>query len=87
MSEASSGSGSPQSSTGLSNTNKVMEESCGDVCVCILTEMKKKTLPKGHTSDFCGLTNFFLPKKILKNIFKEKLENWTSLGTKGRGPF
>lgn len=59
MSEASSGSGSPQSSTGLSNRKKVMEESCGDVCVCIPTE---KTLPKGHTIDFCGLTNLILPK-------------------------
>lgn len=42
---------------------KVGEKSCGDVCVCIPVE---KLFLKGHTSDFCGLTNLLLPKKKRK---------------------
>lgn len=64
MSEASSGSGSPQSSTGLSNTKKVMEESCGDVCVCIPTETNKKNSSKGTHIWFLWFDKFLFAKKF-----------------------
>lgn len=65
MSEASSGSGSPQSSMGLSNRKSGRYHVVTFVCA---SQWKKKTFLKGHTFDFCGLTNLLLPKKRKKKI-------------------
>lgn len=80
-SEASSGSGSPQSSTGLSNRRSWRKH----VVTSVFASRRKSSEGK-HTSDFCGLTSLLLPKKKEKEKKETKIENWTSLGMmRGRG--
>lgn len=55
MSEASSGSGSPQSSTGLSNRRSERDPVVTCACASPLKKKKKNTT-KGTCADFCGFT-------------------------------
>lgn len=59
MSEASSGSGSPQSITSLVNRRSWERHLVTSVCASWWKIASEGT----HMSDFCGLTNLILPKK------------------------